>query len=51
MELIAMPFGLCNAPTTFERMMNEVLRYFLHEFATIYLDEVYIYSRKLEEHM
>jgi hypothetical protein len=45
-------FGLFNAPATFLRMMNDILRDFLHKFATtVYLDDVCIYSRALEEHM
>jgi hypothetical protein len=51
MEWVAMPFGLCNTPATFQRMMNDILRDFLHNFVTIYLDDVCIYSRTLEEHM
>jgi hypothetical protein len=51
MEWVAMPFGLCNAPATFQRMMNDILRDFLHNFVTVYLDDVCIYSRTLEEHM
>jgi hypothetical protein len=51
MEWVAMPFGLCNAPATFLRMMNETLRKFLHKFVTVYLDGVYIYSRRVEECM
>jgi hypothetical protein len=51
MELVAMPFGLCNSPTTFKRMMNNVLRDFLHKFVTVYLDDACIYSRTVEEHM
>jgi hypothetical protein len=51
MEWVAMPFGLCNAPATFQRMMNDIFRYFFQKFVTVYLDDVYIFSRTLEEHL
>jgi hypothetical protein len=51
MEWVAMPFGLCNAPATFQRMMNDILRNFLHKFVTVYQDDVCIYIRTLEEHL
>jgi hypothetical protein len=51
MEWVAMPFGLCNAPATFQRMMNDILRDFLHKFFIVYLDDVCIYTRTLEEHL
>jgi hypothetical protein len=35
-----MSFGLCNAPATFQRMINDILRDFLHKFVTVYLDDV-----------
>jgi hypothetical protein len=40
MEWVAMPFGLCDAPTEFQRMMNDVMRDFLHKLVTVYLDDV-----------
>jgi hypothetical protein len=49
-EYLVMPFGLCNAPGTFQAYINEVLRDYLDEFCSAYLDDVLIYSETLEEH-
>jgi hypothetical protein len=51
MEWVAMSIGVCIAPMTFLRMVNEILRKFLRNFVIVYLDDVCIYSRTLEEHM
>jgi hypothetical protein len=42
---------LCNAPASSQRMMHDILRDFLHKLVIVYFDEVYVYSRTLEEHM
>ena len=45
-----MPFGLTNAPATFQRTMNNLLSEY-REFANVYIDDIVIFSRTLEEHL
>jgi hypothetical protein len=49
-EYTVMPFGLCNAPGTFQHYMNDTFREFLDEFLVVYLDDLLIYSNNLKEH-
>ena len=50
-EFIVMPFGLNNAPATFQRLMNSVFSQEWGKFICVYLDDILVFSEMLEEHL
>lgn len=49
-EYLTMPFGLTNAPDVLQTLVNDVLKDCLDKFMFVYLDDILIFSRDLEEH-
>ena len=50
-KYLVMPFGLANAPSTFQNYINDVLGPdILDVFGTAYVDDILVYSQTLEEH-
>ena len=50
-EFTVMPFGLCNAPATFQRLMENVLMGLTREKCIVYLDDVLVLGRTFSEHL
>ena len=46
-----MPFGLCNAPATFQQLTENVLNGLQWKTCLVYLDDIIVYSKTFDEHL
>ena len=49
-KYLVIPFGLTNAPTTFQLVVDHAIQPFLDRFIVYYLDNILIFSKTLEEY-
>lgn len=50
-EYLVMPFGLSNVPAVFQALVHDMLRDLLNRSVFVYLDDILIFSRSLQEHI
>jgi len=50
-EWVVLPFGLCNALTTFQSLMNDIFRSYLRKFILVFFDDILVYNKTWNDHM
>ena len=50
-EYLRMPFGLCNSPAMFQRLMEACFTEENFDILLLYLDDILVFSKTIEEHL
>ena len=50
-EFFIMPFGLINAPSSFQGLMNSIFKPFLEKFVFVFFDDIVIYNKSWKDHV
>ena len=49
-EYTVLPLGLCNAPLTFQRLLNSVMGEYIDGFMLVYFDDILVFNTNKHEH-